>query len=260
MRSPTSTKPPGGLSQRLKALAEQVSKAGDREQRGAQILGKKVADWASGVFGRIKDSFTGGPNGYVCIPCLIRELKKRLKVTKVPGMKAEDADAAIRQAIKDQEKMLEAKKKELETWDDNAKKKFKTAFGKDDDRSRDTIKARIAEMLTVNKSLTVDNFKPARPSKATRFAYVYPTDKTHTVYLDKAFAKAPPSGKDSRAGTLCHEMSHFSDIGGTTDKFKDANGGKPIYGVTASRKLAVDHPDLAMKHADSFEYYLEDVP
>jgi alanyl-tRNA synthetase len=201
--------------------------------------------------------------------CGGKEPCKGPKATKVPGMKAEDADASIKKAIKDQRKMLEAKKKELETWDDKAKAKFKKAFGKDDDKSRDKIQARINKMLEVNKSMTVANFKAADPKEAKEltnghpeelFAYVNPTDKTHTVSLGEAFANAPATGQDSHAGVLCHEMSHSSDIGGTKDKFIDANGGKPIYGLKASRQLAVDHPDLALNHADSFEYYVEDVP
>ena len=167
---------------------------------------------------------------------------------------------AIEQALADQRQMLEAKKAELETWDDAAKEKFKTAFGVDDDESRDVVLARIDRMLEVNKGMTVDNFKPADPSKPDRFAYVYPNDAEHTVYLDQAFDGAPSTGEDSKAGALSHEMSHFDDIGGTEDAFEGHNNDEAVYGKDASRDLATSNPDLALKHADSFEYYVEDAP
>jgi len=168
--------------------------------------------------------------------------------------------AVIEKALKNQKDMLENKLKELDKWDAAAKAKFKTAFGKDDDASKQLIKDRIKKMLDVNKSMTFENFKPADPPDPDTFAYVYPTDTSHTVYLDQAFDRAPDIGQDSRAGTLSHEMSHFRDIGGTRDKFKGYNNDHPVYGVTASRKLAKDDPDKALNHADSFEYYLEDAP
>jgi len=167
---------------------------------------------------------------------------------------------AIEKALKNQRAILEKKKKELETWDDAANANFKKAFGKTDDASKKIIQDRIDKMLALNEKMTVDNFKPASPSKKGRFAYVYRTDKDHTVYLDEAFDRAPESGKDSTAGALSHEMSHFEDVGGTNDKFKDYNDDKAVYGPTASRKLAADDPDKALKHADSFEYYVEEVP
>jgi hypothetical protein len=173
--------------------------------------------------------------------------------------RAEKKDA-IEKALATQRDMLEAKKKELKDWDDDAKSKFKRAFGTDDVEARDKISARIDRMLKVNKSMTVDNFKPADPSEPGQFAYVYPTDTSHTVYLDVEFDGAPDNGQDSKPGALAHEMSHFNDIGGTKDKFKDVNDDEAIYGVTLSRKLANDSPNIAINHADSFEYYVEDVP
>jgi type VI secretion system secreted protein VgrG len=196
-------------------------------------------------------------------PCPAKESETDKKKAPPPDPLTKwraDKKDAIEKALASQREMLEAKSKELKTWDGAAKQKFKKAFGKDDDASRDKMSARIDQMLKVNKSMTADNFKPADPSKPGRFAYVYPTDTAHTVYLDEAFDRAPDKGQDSKAGALAHEMSHFNDIGGTKDKFKDVNDDKPIYGATASRKLAADSPDLAINHADSFEYYVEDVP
>lgn len=55
------------------------------------------------------------------------------------------------------------------------------------------------------------------------------------------------SGKDSRAGTLAHELSH--GYSGTDDH---------DYGVECCQRLARLRPDLAVANADSLQYYLED--
>lgn len=129
--------------------------------------------------------------------------------------------SVIKQTIADQRRMLLSKKKALEIWDEDARKSFKKAFGSDDLTTRNVMHQRIERMLTANQTMTVNNFKPADPSKPDRFAYVFPNDKTHTVYLDQAFSSAGRTGTDSRGGALSHEMSHFNDIGGTKDKFPD---------------------------------------
>lgn len=157
---------------------------------------------------------------------------------------------ALKQALKDQAEMLKAKKDALEKWDDAAKSDFKRWFGKTDDASKKKILSRIDKMLELNKTFKVEQFKPASPEKDGRFAYVYPTDKTRSVYIDKAFHNAPAKGKDSKAGAISHEMSHFDSVGGTKDH---------QYGPSKCKKLAEKDPDKALDNADSFEYFLEGV-
>jgi uncharacterized Zn-binding protein involved in type VI secretion len=156
----------------------------------------------------------------------------------------------LKQTLKDQAKMLQDKKAELEKWDDPAKADFKRWFGKTDDESKNKIRDRIDKMIELNKNFKVEQFKPASPEKNNRFAYVYPTDKTKSVYIDKAFHNAPAKGKDSRAGAISHEMSHFDTVGGTKDH---------QYGPGKCKKLAEKDPDKALENADSFEYFLEGV-
>jgi peptidyl-Lys metalloendopeptidase len=79
------------------------------------------------------------------------------------------------------------------------------------------------------------------------YAYVYPNDP-YNIYLCKVFWQAPPTGTDSQAGTLIHEMSHFNVVASTDDV---------IYGKTGSMQLAIDNPDEAIKNADSHEYFAE---
>ncbi|KAI0072233.1 peptidyl-Lys metalloendopeptidase [Panus rudis PR-1116 ss-1] len=82
------------------------------------------------------------------------------------------------------------------------------------------------------------------------YAYVYPDDFGH-VYLCGAFWQAPNTGTDSRAGTLIHESSHFTQNGGTDDH---------VYGQTAAKNLAKSNPDQAIDNADNHEYFAENNP
>lgn len=168
----------------------------------------------------------------------------------IPGMSLLEAAGAIEQALQDQRALLEAKKAELQKWDAGAQANFQPMFGSTDEAARQQILQRIDKMLELNRSLTLANFAKADPEKDGRFAYVYPDDADHKIYLDKAFASAPKTGQDSQAGTLAHEMSHFDDIGATDDH---------VYGPANAKQLAQTDPAKALGNADNFEYYLEGV-
>jgi hypothetical protein len=81
----------------------------------------------------------------------------------------------------------------------------------------DLEKGNCEKLLTAVRS----NIKfKYNPEKIDTFAYVDPTDKTHTVYLCPVFFKTndeKPLSKDSKIGTLIHELSHFEDVLGTDD-------------------------------------------
>ena len=82
------------------------------------------------------------------------------------------------------------------------------------------------------------------------YAYVY-SNQPYTIYLCNAFWSAPATGTDSKAGTLVHEMSHFSVVAGTGDY---------AYGQTAAKRLAQTNPKRAINNADSHEYFAENTP
>jgi len=86
--------------------------------------------------------------------------------------------------------------------------------------------------------------------KKTYYAYVYP-NQPYTIYLCKAFWTAPLTGTDSRAGTLIHEMSHFTVVAGTDDLG---------YGQTNAKNLALTDPNKALNNADNHEYFAENTP
>jgi peptidyl-Lys metalloendopeptidase len=82
------------------------------------------------------------------------------------------------------------------------------------------------------------------------YAYVYP-NQPYKIYLCNAFWTAPMTGTDSKAGTLIHEMSHFTIVADTDDF---------VYGQTAARNLAINNPDNAVRNADNHEYFAENTP
>ena len=82
------------------------------------------------------------------------------------------------------------------------------------------------------------------------FAYVYPS-RPYDVYLCPTFFGADVLGTDSRAGTLVHELSHFTIVADTRDH---------RYGQSATARLAADDPDRAIENADNLEYFAENTP
>lgn len=82
------------------------------------------------------------------------------------------------------------------------------------------------------------------------YAYVYP-NSPYTIYLCNAYWTAPATGTDSKAGTIIHEMSHFTVVADTDDV---------VYGQSGSRSLAISNPADAIRNADSHEYFAENTP
>jgi len=160
----------------------------------------------------------------------------------------EDANKILDQALKEQQVMLEAKKQELDEWDLNAQTNFKTWFGSTNESDKEIIKQRIDKILEMNKTYKIDKFRPASPKYQDAYAYVNPSDKEYYINLGNPFWSASMKGVDSQAGILSHEMSHFTDIGGTDDH---------AYGTEDSKELAKINPDKAIDNADNFEFYLE---
>jgi len=82
------------------------------------------------------------------------------------------------------------------------------------------------------------------------YAYVY-ANQPYTIYLCSVFWTAPAQGTDSKAGTLIHEMSHFTVVAGTDDW---------VYGQAGAKNLAISDPAKAIDNADSHEYFAENTP
>lgn len=82
------------------------------------------------------------------------------------------------------------------------------------------------------------------------YAYVYP-NRPYEIWVCNAFWSAPNTGTDSKAGTLVHEMSHFTVVAGTDDH---------AYGQSAAKNLARSNPTRALDNADNHEYFAENTP
>ncbi len=82
------------------------------------------------------------------------------------------------------------------------------------------------------------------------YAHVF-ANRPYEIFVCRAFWPAPAKGTDSKAGTLIHEMSHFTVVAGTNDN---------AYGQTAAKNLAISNPTAALNNADSHEYFSENTP
>jgi len=180
------------------------------------------------------------------------ESSKSCKTCKKKDKKKRKRSAAdLKKDLAAQRKMLLDKQAELNRWDDDAKADARKWFGSDSDETRASLQDRVGKELALKDQMSKNPdafFQDADPSNPNRYAYVYPADTTHQVYLDSQYYSAPLTGEDSRAGALSHEMSHFNDIGGTRDF---------AYGSTNALGLAQSNPGDALRNADNFEYYLE---
>lgn len=82
------------------------------------------------------------------------------------------------------------------------------------------------------------------------FAYVIPNDP-YNIHLCNKFWTASITGTDSQAGTIIHELSHFTAVAGTDDH---------IYGQPGAQSLADKNPISALDSADNHEYFAENTP
>jgi len=85
------------------------------------------------------------------------------------------------------------------------------------------------------------------------YAYVYPADTTHTVYVCAVFWQVTERNcvLDSQPGTLIHEMSHFNNVAATDDV---------TYGIVNCRNLAKSNPAAAITKADNYCFYTDSCP
>jgi peptidyl-Lys metalloendopeptidase len=125
--------------------------------------------------------------------------------------------------------------------------RYTTWFGKYSSSNYSTVRNNFSAITSAMNTASV-TFNCNCTDSA--YAYVY-SNQPYTIYLCNAFWSAPATGTDSKAGTLVHEMSHFSVVAGTADY---------AYGQTAAKRLALQNPKRAIKNADSHEYFAENTP
>jgi peptidyl-Lys metalloendopeptidase len=126
--------------------------------------------------------------------------------------------------------------------------RYTTWFGVYNSSRYNTVKSHFSAIGSAMDTASVTFNCSCR--KKNVYAYVY-SNQPYTIYLCGVFWTAPMTGTDSKAGTLIHEMSHFTVVAGTTDY---------VYGQTGARNLAINDPNKAVMNADNHEYFAENTP
>ena len=124
---------------------------------------------------------------------------------------------------------------------------YRTWFGTHTTSRYSTVQSHYSNIYNSFVNQTY-NFNCSCTSSA--YASVY-ANQPYRVYLCNAFWNAPMTGIDSKAGTLVHEASHFTVLGGTQDY---------AYGTSAAQSLANSNPSQAVMNADNHEYFAETRP
>ena len=133
-----------------------------------------------------------------------------------------------------------------------ATQRFTNWFGPGSRSSWTTIKSNFTQISSAFDTRQIEydcTTCPAGPN-ANAYAYVF-ANAPYKIYLCNTFWVAPALGTDSKAGTLIHEMSHFTVVAGTQDF---------VYGQTGAAALAISNPANAIRNADSHEYFAENTP
>ncbi len=81
------------------------------------------------------------------------------------------------------------------------------------------------------------------------YAYVLP-DRSFVVVVSPLFFAQPNQGLDSKAGTIVHEITHFTLAGATPDI---------AYRPEPARQLARTDPARAQKNAENIQFFVEAV-
>ena len=135
--------------------------------------------------------------------------------------------------------------------DNRAGARYRLWFGTYDAARWGTVENHFAAMNTALGTAALQ-FTCNDPCSTDLTVYAFVISSApYRVYLCGAFWGAPDTGTDSRAGTLVHELSHFTVLAGTTDH---------VYGTIGAKNLAVSNPEQAIENADNYEYFAENTP
>ncbi|NND92304.1 MAG: hypothetical protein HKN42_15705, partial [Granulosicoccus sp.] len=126
--------------------------------------------------------------------------------------------------------------------------RFVTWFGEYDESRFDKVTAnfRMIEQALDEQTIRFD----CGCDESGIYAYVYPS-RPFEVFLCPAFRAAGIDGTDSKAGTIIHELSHFTVLAGTSDH---------VYSQFGAQSLAESDPATAVDNADNHEYFAENSP
>ncbi|CAE6462701.1 unnamed protein product, partial [Rhizoctonia solani] len=120
--------------------------------------------------------------------------------------------------------------------------RYQTWFGIYEPQQAETVKSHYAN--SVGRAMTSAYDCMPDSCRDGAIAYVWP-QQPGVIHFCAWFWSRPPYGSNSKAGTIIHELSHFT---GTEDH---------VYGEVGSLELARSAPMLAVTNADSYMYFAE---
>ncbi len=161
-----------------------------------------------------------------------------------------DQQATIESAVSAAEQMAIVARDDLAALSEEERRyspRYTQWFGAYDETRFDLVRATFNNLGDVLANQTLQFHCDCDDSK--NIAYVFPA-WPYKIYLCPAFWQVPLTGRNSKAGTILHELTHFPLVNGTSDHVDE----------TATAKLAIEKPELAVKNADSYEYFAVNVP
>jgi len=123
---------------------------------------------------------------------------------------------------------------------------YRNFFGATNDAQHAFVRrivTNIHAVPTANMNPTCGNAQ----CEANTYAFVFP-GRHYNIFVCPLFFRSVVRGFDSIGGTLYHEMSHFTVIGGTTDI---------VYSRNQAMDLARRNPAQAVRNADNYQYFVE---
>lgn len=123
---------------------------------------------------------------------------------------------------------------------------YKTWFGNYAQSRYSTVSGNYSKVQQAMQNDTITYNLTGQGCGSGVYAYTY--KGTRKVWLCEAFWTAPTSGVDTKFGTIIHELSHAVAL---TDDI--------VYGQAGAKSLAKSDPSRAIKNADSYEYFSENV-
>jgi peptidyl-Lys metalloendopeptidase len=161
-----------------------------------------------------------------------------------------DQQNLLEDALKDAERIAKQSQSELSSTAESNRpnaRRYKEWFGTYTGQNYNKVKSNFDKIVDAIANETIIFNCDCNED---HFAHVFPT-RPYQIFLCNMFWDAPPTGTDSKAGTIVHELSHFNVVAGTDDN---------VYGQSLCRQLARDNPAEAIANADSHEYFAENTP
>lgn len=122
-------------------------------------------------------------------------------------------------------------------------------FGAADVTRHNTVKTNLNNIFNVFETKKI-NYSCKNACDGGAVAYVF-SASPYSIYLCSPFWEQAETGKDSMAGIIIHELSHFSVVAGARDV---------TYGYNSSIGIALQRPDDAIRGADNYKYFAENTP